>query len=447
VADPVTGLPNRLLFLDRLGRAIDRQKRHSQGQFAVLLLDLDRFKTINDSLGYAAGDQLLVMVAKRLEEGLRAEDLVVRYGESQSLARLGGDEFAILLEDLKRASDATRVAHRLHATMKRSFQIEGHEIYATVSIGIALSATGYENPDDVVRDAEIAMHRAKAHGKARHEIFDSQMHARAMMRLRVETDLHQAIEKKEFVLHYQPIVRLQSGRVHGFEALIRWQKPGQGFVSPVDFIPIAEETGLIIPLGEWILNEACDQMRQWQNQFPDFGPLLMSVNLSGKEFLQPGLVKRINHALQRTGLPAECLKLEITESVIMDNASEATTMLEQLRALGAQISIDDFGTGYCSLSYLHTFPLDVLKVDRSFVSRMSDTPTNAEIVRTIVVLAHNLGLEVIAEGVETETDVERLRALGCEYAQGYYFSRPLSAEQATEVLSHAFLPIDATPHV
>ncbi|ETX02713.1 MAG: hypothetical protein ETSY1_02605 [Candidatus Entotheonella factor] len=444
VADPVTGLPNRLLFLDRLGRAIERHKRHSDGLFAVLLLDLDRFKTVNDSLGYAAGDLLLVTVANRLEESLRAEDLVVRYGESQSLARLGGDEFAILLEDLTRASDATRVANRLQETMKQSFGIEGHEIYATVSIGIALSSTGYESPDDVVRDAEIAMHRAKAHGKACHEIFDSEMHVRAMTRLKVETDLHQALEKQEFTLHYQPIVRLETGRIHGFEALIRWQKPEQGFVPPAQFIPIAEETGLIIPLGAWVLNAACYQMRLWQEQFPDHGPLLMSVNLSGKEFLQPNLVAQIDQALQRSGLSAECLKLEITESVIMDNASEATTMLEQLRELGAQISIDDFGTGYCSLSYLHTFPLDVLKVDRSFVSRMADAPNNAEIVRTIVVLAHNLGLEVIAEGVETEEDVERLSALGCEYAQGYFYSRPLTAEQATEALSRLYLPPDAT---
>ena len=444
VADPVTGLPNRVLFLDRLSRAIERRKRHPEGQFAVLLLDLDRFKTINDSLGYAAGDQLLVMVAKRLEEGLRAEDLMVRSDKQRALARLGGDEFAILLEDLGRASDATRVASRLHTIMKQSFCVAGHEIYATVSIGIALSSTGYGNPDDVVRDAEIAMHRAKIQGKARHEIFDEQMHQRAMRRLQVETDLHQAFEKREFVLHYQPIVRLESGRVHGFEALIRWRKPGASFISPAEFIPIAEETGLIIPLGEWILNAACDQMRQWQDQFPDYGPLLMSVNLSGKEFLQANLVARIRQALERTGVPAACLKLEITESVIMDNASEATIMLEQLRALGAQISIDDFGTGYCSLSYLHTFPLDVLKVDRSFVSRMSAAPTNAEIVRTIIVLAHNLGLEVIAEGVETATDAERLRALGCEYAQGYFYSPPLEPEQATEVLSRSFLPA-ATP--
>lgn len=439
VADPVTGLPNRVLFLDRLGRAIERNKRGSSRLFAVLLLDLDRFKMINDSLGYAAGDRLLVTVSSRLEEGLRAEDLVVRYGESQALARLGGDEFAILLEDLTRASDATRIANRLQETMKQPFGIEGHEIYATVSIGIALSSTGYENPDDVVRDAEIAMHRAKAHGKACHEIFDSQMHVRAMARLQVETELHQALERQEFLLYYQPIVRLETGRLHGFEALIRWQKPGQDFMSPAQFIPIAEETGLIIPLGGWVLNEACCQMRLWQEQFPQHGPLQMSVNLSGKEFLQPNLVAKIDQVLQRTELSAECLKLEITESVIMDNASEATTMLEQLRALGAQISIDDFGTGYCSLSYLHTFPLDVLKVDRSFVSRMSDAPINAEIVRTIVVLAHNLGLEVIAEGVETAADVERLSELGCEYGQGYYFARPLTAEQATEALSRSSL--------
>lgn len=444
VADPVTGLPNRLLFLDRLGRAIERHRRRSGGLFAVLLLDLDRFKTINDSLGYAAGDRLLVAVAKRLEESLRAEDLVVRYGKSQSLARLGGDEFAILLENLARASDATRVANRLQDIMKRSFHIQGHEIYATVSIGIALSSTGYACPEDVVRDAEIAMHRAKAHGKACHEIFDSQMHVRAMTRLRVETDLHQALEKQEFTLHYQPIVHLASGRIHGFEALLRWQKHDQGFVPPAQFIPIAEETGLIIPLGAWVLNEACHQMRLWQEQFPGYGPLLMSVNLSAKEFLQPDLVAQIDHVLQRTGLSAGCLKLEITESVIMDNASEVATMLEQLQKLGAQICIDDFGTGYCSLSYLHTFPLDVLKVDRSFVSRMSEAPTNAEIVRTIVVLAHNLGLEVIAEGVETAEAVEQLTALGCEYGQGYFFAHPLPAEQATDALSRLCLPANAT---
>ncbi len=260
-----------------------------------------------------------------------------------------------------------------------------------------------------------------------------------MARLQVETELHQALEKQEFTLYYQPIVRLETGCIHGFEALIRWQKPGQGFMALAQFIPIAEETGLIIPLGGWVLNEACHQMRIWQEQFPHHGPLQMSVNLSGKEFLQPNLVAKIDQVLQHTGLSAACLKLEITESVVMDNASEATTMLEQLRALGAQISIDDFGTGYCSLSYLHTFPLDVWKVDRSFVSRMSDAPTNAEIVRTIVVLAHNLGLEVIAEGVETAADVEQLSALGCEYGQGYYFARPLTVEQATEALSRSSL--------
>jgi diguanylate cyclase (GGDEF)-like protein len=443
VADPVTGLPNRLLFLDRLSRAIGIHKRHSDGLFAVLLLDLDRFKTVNDSLGYAAGDCLLVMVAKRLEESLRAEDLVVRYGKSQSLARLGGDEFAILLEDMTRASDATRVANRLQDTMKQSFSIDGHEIYATVSIGVALSSTGYESPDDVVRDAEIAMHRAKAHGKACLEIFDSEMHVRAMMRLQVETDLHQALERREFTLHYQPIVRLETGRIHGFEALLRWQKSGQGFVPPTQFIPIAEETGLIIPLGAWVLNEACHQMQLWQEQFPQHGPLLISVNLSGKEFLQPNLVAQINQALQRSGLSPACLKLEITESVIMDNALEATAMLEQLRVLGVKISIDDFGTGYCSLSYLHTFPLDILKVDQSFVRCMNDAPTNAEIVRTIVALAHNLRLEVIAEGIERQEDVERLRILGCEYGQGYFYARPLTAEKATEALSLLYLPADA----
>jgi len=435
VADPVTGLPNRVLFLDRLSHAVEMNKRRHNHIYAVLLLGLDRFKVINDSLGYTAGDKLLVAVARRLESSLRAEDMVVRYGKSQSIARLGGDEFAILLEDIHQVSDATRVANRLQEILKIPFELDGQEVYVTASVGITLSSSDYTEAEDVVRDAEIAMNRAKVHGKARHEVFDNEMHIRAMDRLQVETDLHQAIERQDFVVYYQPIVALDTSDICGFEALVRWQHHERGFISPDAFIPIAEETGLIIPLGGWVLQEACRQMGVWQAQFPHLASLQISVNLSGKEFFQSDLVARIDTILRQAKLQPSGLKLEITESVIMHNAETTATMLEQLRALGTQVSIDDFGTGYCSLSYLHTFPLDVLKVDQSFVSRMGENGTNAEIVRTIVALAHNLGLKVVAEGVETAEDVERLSALGCEYGQGYYFAKPLPAEAATQLLS------------
>jgi diguanylate cyclase (GGDEF)-like protein/PAS domain S-box-containing protein len=435
VADPVTGLPNRVLFLDRLGHAVEVNKRSHNRIFAVLLLGIDRFKVINDSLGYTAGDQLLVAVSRRLESSLRAEDMVVRYGKSQSIARLGGDEFAILLENIHQVSDATRVANRLQEVLNVPFELDGQEVYITASVGIALSSDHYTEAEDVVRDAEIAMNRAKIHGKERHAVFDNEMHVRAMDRLQVETDLHQAIQRQDFVVYYQPIVALDTRDICGFEALVRWQHHERGFLTPDAFIPIAEETGLIIPLGGWVLQEACCQMGMWQEQFPQFPSLQISVNLSGKEFFQSDLVARIDTTLRQARLKPSGLKLEITESVIMDNAEMAATMLEQLRTLGTQVSIDDFGTGYCSLSYLHTFPLDVLKVDRSFVSRMGENGTNAEIVRTIVALAHNLGLKVVAEGVETAEDVERLSALGCEYGQGYYFAKPLSAEAATQLLS------------
>ena len=435
VADPVTGLPNRILFLDRVGRAIERTKRKQSTLFAVLLLGLDRFKVVNDSLGYAAGDKLLVAAAQRMELCLRTEDLVVRYGKSQSIARLSGDEFAILLEDISHASDATRVATRLQERLKQPIQLSGQDVYVTASIGISISTSGYSKAEDVVRDAEIALNRAKAAGKARHEVFDHAMHVRAMNRLQVESELHQAIEKQEFKVFYQPIVSLSKGQITGFEALVRWQHPERGLISPDLFIPIAEETGMILPLGNWVLQESCRQMGEWHDQFHQLAPMQISVNLSGKEFFQTDLVSRINTALYQTSLDPSGLKLEITESVIMDNAETAASMLEQLRALGTQVSIDDFGTGYCSLSYLHTFPLDVLKVDRSFVSRMGENGTNAEIVRTIVALAHNLGLKVVAEGVETAEDMRQLNELGCEFGQGYYFAKPLPAEDATQLLT------------
>jgi diguanylate cyclase (GGDEF)-like protein len=383
--------------------------------FAVLFLDLDRFKNINDSLGHTHGDLLLVAFAERLERTLRPVD---------TLARFGGDEFAILLSGMSDATDAVRVAKRIQDELSQPFVLDKNSAFATASIGIALSSSGYDRADDILRDADIAMYRAKENGKARYELFDHGMHARAVSRLQLESDLRHAIEQKEFCVYYQPIICLQTGRLSGLEALVRWNHPRRGIVSPADFIPVAEETGLIVPIGQWVLNEACAQVRKWQLDSPSHRSLSLSVNLSARQVAQPDLLERIKDALAASKLSAHCLKLEITESVVMENAEAAALMFKQLRSLGVQLSIDDFGTGYSSLSYLHRFPLNYLKIDRSFVMRLTTDNDNA-IVRTISTLARNLGMEVIAEGVETEEQYQQLKVLGCEYAQGYLFSRPV----------------------
>jgi diguanylate cyclase (GGDEF)-like protein/PAS domain S-box-containing protein len=425
--DNLTGLPNRAFFIDHLKRAIARSKRHPDYRFAVLFLDLDRFKNINDSLGHVIADQLLVEIGRTLEAALRPEDMV---------ARFGGDEFVILLDDIKEFRDATRVANRIHVELASPFNLGGNEVFTTTSIGIALSAHGYDKPEDCLRDADTAMYRAKALGKARHEIFDRSMHDRAVTLLDLETDLRRAIERKEFLVHYQPIVALETSTISGFEALLRWQHPARGLVFPTEFISVAEETGLIVPIGQWILDEACRQTRTWQEQMGADKPLAVSVNLSSKQFLQADLVEQINQKLLKTGLDPRSLKLEITESVVMENADQATARIAQLRDLGVDLYMDDFGTGYSSLSYLHRFPVDTLKIDRSFISWMGARDEDSEIVRTIVELAHNLHMEVIAEGVETEEQVSYLKALQCEYGQGYYFSRPLDAESAQRLITH-----------
>jgi diguanylate cyclase (GGDEF)-like protein/PAS domain S-box-containing protein len=426
--DGLTGLPNRALFMDHLKLSVERAKRRDKRLFAVLFLDLDRFKNINDSLGHMVGDQLLVGIARRLEVCLRPGDTV---------ARLGGDEFTVLLEDLNRMSEAIEVAERLQKELSLPFNLNGHEVFTTVSIGIALSTTGYERPEDVLRDADTAMYRAKNLGKARHEVFDKEMHTRALHVLQLETDLRRAVEREEFVLHYQPIVSMESGATVGFEALIRWQHPERGFIPPSDFIPMAEETGLIIPIGQWVLGEACRQIRRWQELYPTYPPLQVSVNLSGKQFMKPNLVDQIRDVLEETGIDPHSLKLEITESIMMENIETAIMMFNQLRTLGLQLSIDDFGTGYSSLSYLHRFPISTLKIDRSFVNLMEDNNENAEIVRTIIMLARNLNMDVVAEGVETVGQLTQLRALKCEYAQGYLFSKPLDAASAEKLLAAA----------
>ncbi|HXL82400.1 MAG TPA: EAL domain-containing protein [Pyrinomonadaceae bacterium] len=424
--DALTGLPNRILFMDHLKQSMQRIKRKKHSPFAVLFLDFDRFKLINDSLGHLVGDQLLIAISSRLEASVRPGDTV---------ARLGGDEFTILLEDLNSPDEAIVVVKRLLRNLAEPFGISDREVFITASVGVALSAAGYEKADDVLRDADTAMYRAKSLGKARYEVFDKTMHADARELLQIETDLWRALERKELALDYQPIVSLQTGRIAGFEALLRWLHPARGIVSPLEFISVAEETGLIVPIGQWVLNQACSQTREWQKRCPQDPPLYVSVNLSAKQFMQPDLIEQVSLALDKSGLNAAGLKLEITESMVMQNVESTTQMLGQLRALGVEISLDDFGTGYSSLSCLHRFPISVLKVDRSFVSSMTDNQEHREIVRTIIALARNLKMDVIAEGVETLDQATELRAMNCEYGQGYYFSKALNAENAVGFLA------------
>ena len=427
--DALTGLPNRALFMDHLKLSIARARRNESQKFAVLYLDLDRFKVINDSLGHTIGDQLLVGIADRLKEHLRPGDTV---------ARLGGDEFVILIEDIAEETEAVQVAERIQQELSVPFTLSGREVFTTVSLGIAPSATGYERAEDILRDADTAMYRAKSAGKARYEIFDRAMHARAINLLQMETDMRRALERDEFLIHYQPIVALDNFRLRGFEALVRWQHPERGFISPMDFIPIAEETGLIVPLGEVVLREACAQMQRWQKMFPVDPPLYVAVNLSSKQFSQSTLIDKVADILKETGVNPSSVKLEITESLVMENIDTATDMLRQLRALGIKLAIDDFGTGYSSLSYLHRFPIDTLKIDRSFVTRMSENNENTEIVRTIVVLAQNLGMDVVAEGVETNEQLVLLQKLGCENGQGYFFSKPVGSDGAERIITETY---------
>lgn len=428
--DGLTGLPNRALFMDHLKHAVELAKRNDEHSFTVLFLDLDRFKVINDSLGHLVGDQLLVRIARRLETCVRSIDTV---------ARLGGDEFTVLLEDLKSPAEAMEIVERIQRELSMPFKLGLQEVFTTASIGVAPSTSGYDRAEDILRDADTAMYRAKLLGKARHEIFNKGMHAHAMNLLHIETDLRRVIERNELRLHYQPIVSLATEKIIGFEALVRWQHSERGLVSPEDFIPIAEETGLIIPIGQWVLVEACRQMRAWHQEFPSESPLFISVNLSAKQFTQPNLLEQIKEALRVTGLDPHSLKLEITESVVMEKMEAVTETLRQLKALGVELSIDDFGTGYSSLSYLHRLPIDTLKIDRSFVSQMSQKGENREIVRTIITLAQSLGLKVVAEGIETSEQMAQLRRLKCEGGQGFLFSRPVEAQAASELLARRSL--------
>jgi len=423
--DALTNLPNRALFTDLLARSIGRAARRGDYQFALLFLDIDRFKVINDSLGHLVGDHLLNAIARRLERCVRPGDTV---------ARLGGDEFTVLVDDIAGPQDATRVADRIQRELNLPFTLSGQEVFTSASIGIALSATGYEQPDDLLRDADIAMYRAKALGKARYEVFDTAMHARAVNQLQLETDLRRALDREEFRVLYQPMLSLDTGRIVGFEALVRWQHPQRGIVPPEEFVPAAEDTGLIVLIGRHVLREACRQLAEWRRQFPDRPGLTMSVNLSAKQFRQADLLDQITRMLAAWEIPAGCLRLEITESVIVDHAESALDMLTQLRALGVKLDLDDFGTGYSSLSYLHRFEMDAIKVDRAFVSAIGARGENSAIVRTIIHLAESLGLEAIAEGVERHEQLAVLRSLGCRMVQGFLFAQPLAAEAARSML-------------
>jgi diguanylate cyclase (GGDEF)-like protein/PAS domain S-box-containing protein len=417
--DALTGLANRSLFLDRLSLSLARTKRRQDFHFAVLFLDFDRFKLINDSLGHLSGDRALVAIARRLETSVRPGDTV---------ARLGGDEFAVLLDDVHNLEDVERLTQRIEQRLADPLQVDGHEIFVSASIGIAFGTAGYDRPEEVLRDADAAMYRAKALGRSRHEVFNEALHLAAKDRLRLETDLRHAVEEASFGLQYQPIVSLVDGSVIGFEALVRWRHPVWGLVPPDQFIQVAEETGLILPIGRWVLSEACEKTRKWQREHPSNPPLAINVNLSRRQLLQADLLEQVRAILHRTGLPAESLRLEITESAILENPDTAVELLRHLKSLNIGLCVDDFGTGYSSLSSLQQFPVNILKIDRSFIRGMGPEGERDEIVRAVVGLAHSLHMKVVAEGVETEGQLDRLRAMSCDYGQGYLLSHALDAE-------------------
>ncbi|MEO8968066.1 MAG: EAL domain-containing protein, partial [Solirubrobacteraceae bacterium] len=422
--DDLTGLPNRLLFMDRLGQALERVRR-SKGLSAILFMDLDRFNLVNDSLGHAVGDELLAATAPRLKQAVRSTDTV---------ARFGGDEFGILLEEIVSEQDAIDMAERIASVFNRPFVLGGDEHFVSTSIGIAL-AEGGERPEDVVREADTAMYRAKERGRARYELFDERLRGRALSRLRVESDLRRALERDELTLEYQPLVSLRDLSIVGVEALIRWEHPERGRIAPGDFVPIAEENGLIEPIGRWVLEHACRQAAAWYRGRPDAAPISMAVNLSAVQLSSRGLIDAVAGALRAAGVDPSCLSLEITESVMLADADGLGDVLARLKALGVQLVLDDFGTGYSSLSYLTRLPIDVLKVDRSFIDGLGTEARDTAITEAIVAMSHALSLRVVGEGAETDLQVAELGRLGCDYVQGYHFSRPVSADAITAMLT------------
>ncbi len=422
--DSLTRMPNRRQFIEKLRSHLKQCKGDPKFGFTVLSLDLNRFKTINDSLGHSLGDVLIAKVAERISHSIRKKD---------SAARFGGDEFGIIINDVWEEDDVLAFVELIIRGLAEPFEIESRKVYTSVSVGIAVSDSAYEQAEDLLRDADIAMYHAK-NSEKEYVAFDREMHTKAVTLLDVETDLRHAIEEDQFVTFYQPIVDLKTMDLFGFEALIRWNHPTRGLVPPDDFIPVSEVTNLIVPITLWILRKSCEQMVEWQRKYPKHAGMVISVNLSGKHFAQHDLVKQVKEILNETGLAPTCLKLELTESAVMENAETTIFLLKRLRELGVQISIDDFGTGYSSLSYLHRFPINTLKVDRSFVGEMEKASEKGEIVRTIISLSKTLGFSVIAEGIETVHQLHQLRILDCEYGQGYLFSRPVPASEAEELL-------------
>jgi diguanylate cyclase (GGDEF)-like protein/PAS domain S-box-containing protein len=425
--DSLTGLVNRAMFLKHLDQAIARARRRETFSFALVCVDVDRFRIINESLGTRAGDQVLSEVSKVLVDALRTED---------SCARLAGDEFALLLSDVFNTADALRVVNRINHTLEKPLSVEGQDLYVSLSTGIVLmTSQEYDRPEAMLADADSALHRAKQDSTIRFAVFNEDMQKEAVERLTVETDLRKALERHEFRVFYQPIVRLETGRIAAFEALVRWERPGVGLVSPVYFVPLLEETGLILPVGEWVLRQACATTRRWQQMFHAHRDLMASVNVSAKQLAPDTLAATVARTLDETGLSPRHLKLEITESVVMDHPEKASSVLAQLKNLGAALSMDDFGTGYSSLAYLHRFPMDVLKIDKSFVSDMHRDGSGARIVQAVLVLAQHMGKEVVAEGVETADQLAQLIQHRCTYAQGYYFAKPLPESEAESLLA------------
>ena len=420
--DSLTGLPNRTLLMDRIERSLHLIKRDPNRLFALLFIDLDRFKAINDSQGHTVGDRLLIAIAELLSPCLR---------ETDTLARLGGDEFVILLENVNHLTDATKVADRINHQLQFPLNLEGHTVFTSASIGITLSSTGYENSSQMLRDADIAMYRAKEKGKACYEVFDRLMYLETLKNIELEHNLRSALAQNELSLHYQPIVFLADGKLAGFEALIRWQHPTRGWISPADFIPIAEDTGLIVPIGYWILEKACQQLHYWKQKFatiPQINRLKISINLSSQQIQETDFINRLDLILSETALDAKCLRLEITERILVDSEKNTRHNLSEIKRRQIKLSIDDFGTGYSCLSYLHRLPIDNLKIDRSFINNLNSDRESFEIIKSIIALAHSLNMEAIAEGVETIEQINNLQKLGCQYAQGFYYARPLTSQ-------------------
>lgn len=418
--DPLTGLVGRAMFLNLLDKAIARVKRQSHFSFALALLDVDRFRIIKDSLGLHSSNELLADIAKRLHECLRTEDIC---------ARLGSDDFALLLSDVQKVSDAVRVIERINLTLKQPFVISGQEVVLSLSAGIVMSSLDYASAEDMLSDADSAVFRALTDPERSFAVFNENMQKEAIERLRVEMDLRKAVDRLEFRLHFQPIISLKTGEITALEALIRWKRPGFGLLGPFHFVPLLEETGLIVPAGTWVLKSACRQVKFWQARHPKHRDLSISVNVSAKQLLNKDIIDITRRSLEETGLAPQCLNLEITESAVMEKPQQALEILQELKKLGVTISIDDFGTGYSSLAYLHHLPADVLKIDKSFIFAMGEGDQGSEIVQAITVLAHTLGKEVVAEGVETSAQLTKLMEIGCQYVQGYYFSKPVPEDE------------------